>query len=66
LSSIPGSPPDLIKPPSGCKFHPRCAFATEVCKGTSPELVMAVPGHDVACYHSDQVMQALRKGQPSE
>ncbi len=63
LSSIPGSPPDLIKPPSGCKFHPRCVFASDACRGTPPPLVIETPDHAVACYHSDEVVQAHRKVQ---
>jgi peptide/nickel transport system ATP-binding protein len=64
LDSIPGNPPDLINPPSGCKFHPRCAFATEVCQGTPPTLVTAPDKdiqHDVACYESARVLAATRK-----
>lgn len=56
LLSIPGSPPDLIEPPSGCKFHPRCAFAVETCKTTPPPLIMPEPGHRVACHETDRVM----------
>ena len=33
LSSIPGSPPDLAAPPAGCRFHPRCAFVHDDCRG---------------------------------
>ncbi|MEO8395431.1 MAG: oligopeptide/dipeptide ABC transporter ATP-binding protein, partial [Chloroflexota bacterium] len=64
LESIPGNPPDLIHPPSGCKFHPRCSFATEICATTMPPLETRqanhVASHAVACHHSDQVMQAVR------
>lgn len=60
LNSIPGNPPDLINPPSGCKFHPRCSFATEVCKGTPPPLEFA-NGHGVACYESERVLAAGRR-----
>lgn len=57
LESIPGSPPDLIQPPSGCKFHPRCAFAVETCKTTQPPLIMPEIGHRVACHESDTVLE---------
>jgi peptide/nickel transport system ATP-binding protein len=60
LDSIPGSPPDLINPPPGCKFHPRCAFVTEVCKVKQPALE-AANGHAVACHESAQVVLAGRK-----
>ncbi|MBE2183929.1 MAG: ABC transporter ATP-binding protein [Anaerolineae bacterium] len=63
LHSIPGSPPDLIKPPSGCKFHPRCSFATEICQMEPPPLVAAEdePLHSVACHHVDQVLASQRR-----
>jgi peptide/nickel transport system ATP-binding protein len=61
LDSIPGSPPDLINPPSGCKFHPRCSFVTEICKVNPPQLVAESNGHAVACHESDRVMKAARK-----
>ncbi len=61
LYSIPGSPPDLIVPPAGCKFHPRCAFATDICRAERPPLVEEEPGHQVACYHTAEVVTAYRK-----
>jgi peptide/nickel transport system ATP-binding protein len=38
LTQIPGQPPSLLRPPNGCRFHPRCAHVMEVCKTTPPEL----------------------------
>jgi peptide/nickel transport system ATP-binding protein len=38
LTQIPGQPPSLLRPPSGCRFHPRCPYVMEVCKTTEPEL----------------------------
>jgi peptide/nickel transport system ATP-binding protein len=58
LMSIPGEPPNLINPPSGCKFHPRCQFASEKCKVDLPVLVEYEPGHLAACWHTDQVVAA--------
>lgn len=58
LISIPGTPPDLIDPPSGCKFHPRCQFATDRCQREAPPLVEHAAGHPAACWHVDQVIQA--------
>ena len=58
LISIPGEPPNLITPPSGCKFHPRCQFATEQCKVELPTLVEYAPGHRAACWHTEQVVAA--------
>jgi peptide/nickel transport system ATP-binding protein len=39
ISGISGAPPDLADPPPGCRFHPRCSLAMEVCKTTAPPLV---------------------------
>lgn len=50
LESIPGTVPNLIKPPSGCRFHPRCKFAMDVCSEKKPKLVEVEPGHKVACF----------------
>lgn len=50
LEAISGSVPDLISPPSGCRFHPRCPFAFEKCKGVKPELLDVGGGHTVACH----------------
>jgi len=50
LKSIPGFPPDLINPPSGCRFHPRCPFAMEICKVQEPEMTRVSPTHYVACH----------------
>ncbi|MGC8578402.1 MAG: oligopeptide/dipeptide ABC transporter ATP-binding protein, partial [Thermoproteota archaeon] len=33
----PGEPPDLVSPPSGCRFHPRCPYAMEVCRKEEPK-----------------------------
>jgi len=51
MTSIPGSPPDLLEPPSGCRFHPRCPHAMEVCKEEEPiTMVVSKEGHYVACH----------------
>jgi oligopeptide/dipeptide ABC transporter ATP-binding protein len=50
LESISGSVPNLIDPPSGCRFHPRCPFVMDVCRKLKPELVEVEPGHGVACF----------------
>ncbi|MEO3802986.1 ABC transporter ATP-binding protein [Nonomuraea sp. B1E8] len=48
LTGIPGSPPDLRRPPPGCAFHPRCPERFDGCDATLPALVPAA-GHEVAC-----------------
>ncbi len=51
ISSIPGSPPDLINMPAGCKFHPRCPLADERCRREEPTLEPTTnPDHLVACW----------------
>ena len=51
LATLPGEPPDLIEPPPGCHFHPRCPRATSVCGAEPPPFEDAGGGHFVACYH---------------
>lgn len=50
LEPIPGHPPDLANPPSGCPFHPRCAHAVARCSQDRPELEEISPGHAKACW----------------
>ncbi|MEW6045558.1 MAG: ABC transporter ATP-binding protein [Bacillota bacterium] len=53
LVTIPGEPPNLLSPPAGCPFHPRCPYATEECRAKMPPLEAAGDGagHIVACWH---------------
>ncbi len=55
LKAIPGSTPNLLQIPSGCPFHPRCPYATEICTTNDPPLVEKSHEHLAACHHSDQV-----------
>lgn len=55
LISIPGSPPNLLAIPSGCSFHPRCPYATEICAAAVPPLEQVGPDHYAACFHHDKV-----------
>jgi peptide/nickel transport system ATP-binding protein len=57
LESIPGKPPDLIEPPSGCKFHERCAFATDLCTHTPPPLIDYEGAHRAACHETERVLR---------
>jgi len=51
LVTLPGEPPDLLNPPTGCRFHPRCPYATEICREQAPEFKDYGDGHYVACWH---------------
>ena len=57
LLPIPGQPPSLIRVPPGCPFHPRCAFATEICAVAMPPLAGGA-SHAAACHHQDRVAEA--------
>jgi peptide/nickel transport system ATP-binding protein len=48
-SSIPGMPPDLREPPKGCRFHPRCSKAMDICREQAPDL-FSVDGRLVSCW----------------
>lgn len=50
MKAIPGFPPDLLNPPSGCRFHPRCKYAMDVCTKKDPELIADKKGRYVACH----------------
>jgi peptide/nickel transport system ATP-binding protein len=55
LRSIEGAPPAMLDVPGGCPFHPRCTFATDICRDERPELAAVAPGHTAACFHDGDV-----------
>ncbi len=59
LRSIGGSPPDLIQLPAGCKFHPRCAFASDLCRQTEPSVETVGNQHEVMCHEWRKVSSPL-------
>jgi len=50
ITFIPGEVPSLINPPSGCRFHPRCPEAMDICSKKAPEFIEVEKGHYVACF----------------
>ena len=57
VNSIPGMIPDLVNPPAGCRFHPRCGHTMRVCKQKKPSIKSVGEQHQVACYlytHGDE------------
>ena len=50
LHSIDGPPPSLLHPPDGCRFHPRCEFAKDICRNEEPPMEEFRPGHSAACH----------------
>ncbi|MGZ6962495.1 MAG: oligopeptide/dipeptide ABC transporter ATP-binding protein, partial [Ilumatobacteraceae bacterium] len=55
LTPIPGAPPNMLRPPSGCAFRPRCAFAEEICAGEIPELHPLL-GLETACVRAEELL----------
>lgn len=51
LAMLPGEPPDLLNPPPGCRFHPRCSYATDICREQVPEFKDYGGDHFAACWH---------------
>lgn len=50
LEVIPGNIPNLIEPPTGCVFHPRCKYAKDICVKENPRMEKVAEGHNVACH----------------
>jgi peptide/nickel transport system ATP-binding protein len=61
LVSIPGFPPDLVEPPSGCPFHPRCKHARMPCSEERPKGVVIEPGHVSYCHFAKELWDELRR-----
>jgi peptide/nickel transport system ATP-binding protein len=50
MTSIPGSPPNLLNPPPGCRFHERCPYAMNICRENEPEFMDIGNNHYVSCH----------------
>jgi peptide/nickel transport system ATP-binding protein len=58
IQELPGEVASPANPPSGCYFHPRCQFATEVCRTKTPELREVAPDHFVSCHRAEELQLA--------
>lgn len=58
---LSGAPPNLSAPPAGCRFHPRCPLAMDICRQSNPALTELAAGHRVACYAASP---AVRPSEP--
>ena len=68
-AGLDGTPPNLADPPPGCRFHPRCPLAMDICRREVPPLEPLAPGHRVACFASaspphDAALLELDQRQP--
>ena len=61
LEAIPGSPPNLLNPPKGCRFWPRCSSANKKCRMKEPPIVESSPGHFVRCFTEAHNLERSRK-----
>ena len=66
LKSIEGNVPNLVTPPAGCRFHPRCPHAMDVCRQAFPEMKEVDKNHLVACYWAESRMQLTTETQSSQ
>jgi len=57
LSTIPGNPPNMLHPPAGCPFQPRCDFAEDICATTIPPLTEWQPHRSRACHRPIEALK---------
>jgi peptide/nickel transport system ATP-binding protein len=62
--ALGGTPPNLSAPPPGCRFHPRCPLAMDVCRRETPELTTLAPGHRVACFAASPEVRPAIPAEP--
>ena len=61
LEPIDGSPPDLMAPPLGCRFHPRCPFVENDCRSGDFPLRLVEVGRTTACIHQERALESVRE-----
>src|SRR5438309_2244229 len=57
---LPGDVPSPINPPSGCRFNPRCPYATQLCRDSEPDYREIEPDHFVACHYAEKFMDSTQ------
>jgi peptide/nickel transport system ATP-binding protein len=60
-----GTPPNLSAPPPGCRFHPRCPLAMEICRHEAPSLTTLGPEHRVACFAAESSVRPSEEAPPA-
>ncbi len=55
LATLPGEVPSLVHPPPGCRFHPRCTYATDICRRVEPRMSILDAGNRVRCHHHERL-----------
>jgi peptide/nickel transport system ATP-binding protein len=64
--ALGGSPPNLSAPPPGCRFHPRCPLAADICRLEVPALTELAPDHRVACFAASPAVKPAKHEKPAE
>ena len=62
--ALSGAPPNLSDPPSGCRFHPRCPLAMDICRRENPALTLLAPEHRVACFAASPEVKSVTESEP--
>jgi len=65
LATLGGEVPSLVDPPSGCRFHPRCAYATAICRREEPPMHVFDEGNWVRCHHHQKLEERGKLAVPS-
>jgi peptide/nickel transport system ATP-binding protein len=63
--ALSGAPPSLANPPSGCRFHPRCPLAMDICRQAHPALTTLAAHHRVACYAASPLVRQSAEPEPA-